>query len=139
MRTRKSLAPTVASALLAMAAIPAAACGFCVEDRVAAVYDQGAVDAARAGHRAVAFLGLDGEPAATETTRRALFAALEASGAIRGSTRVALENGACAFAYDPARTELPALVAGANRRLRDRHLALSVLRWIDANGTLREP
>ena len=138
MRTRKSLL-RVAAALLAMAMIPAAACGFCVEDRVAAVYDQGAVDAALAGHRAVAFLGLDGEPAATEATRRALVAALEASGAIRGSTRVALENGACAFTYDPARTELRALVAGANRRLRERHLVLNVLRWIDAAGTLREP
>ena len=139
MRIRRSFAPAMAAVLLATAAIPAAACGFCVEDRVAAVYDQGAVDAARAGHRAVAFLGLDGEPAATETTRRALVAALEASGAIRGSTRVALENGACAFTYDPGRTELMALVAGANRRLHDRHLALSVLRWIDATGTLREP
>jgi hypothetical protein len=138
MRTR-SLAPVVAALLLTVAAIPAAACGFCVEDRVAAVYDQGAVDAARAGERAVAFLGFDGEPAATQATRRALVAALEANGAVRGSTRVALENGACAFAYDPARTEIEALVAGANRRLRDRHLVLSVLRWIDAAGTLREP
>jgi len=139
MRTRKALAAPMAAAVLAMAAIPAAACGFCAEDRVAAVYDQGAVDAARAGRRAVAFLGLDGGPAATGAARRALVAALEAGGAIRGSTRLALENGACAFTYDPARTELPALVAGANRRLRYRHLALSVLRWTDAAGTLRDP
>ena len=131
MRTRKSL--SVAMALLAMAAIPAAACGFCVEDRVAAVYDQGAVDAARAGHRAVAFLGLEGEPAATQATRRDLVAALEASGAIRGSTRMALENGACAFTYDPVRVELPALVAGANRRLRDKHVPAR--RWLAARAS----
>jgi hypothetical protein len=138
MRIRKAAMAPLAAALAAFA-LPAAACGFCVEDRVAAVYHQGAVDSARATRRAVAFVGFEGGPADGGATRGALVAALEASGAARGSIRVSLESGACAFVYDPARVELPKLLAEANRRLGDRRLAMGVLRWIDEAGALREP
>ena len=37
------------------------ACGYCIEDRVAAVYDQAVVDASARTHRTVAFLSIEGE------------------------------------------------------------------------------
>ena len=58
---RSSRAATAfAFAVVLAAAMPAAACGVCIEDRVAAVYDQPTVDRAVARHQEVVFFALNG-------------------------------------------------------------------------------
>jgi hypothetical protein len=115
------------------------ACGFCIEDRVAAVYDQEVVDHAVAKRQQVAFFAIEGPLEANAASRRAVVAALEASGAIRGTARVAVENAACSAAFDPARVDLARLAAAVERKLNARGLTLTPLRVLDSQGQLREP
>lgn len=107
-----------AMAVLAIAPGAALACGACVEDKVAAVYDHGVAEsAAKQGHR-IAFLALDGPLAAGERSRRAVAEALARSrGVDRATVRVSIENAACAAAFDPARTSAAAIAAELGRRL----------------------
>ena len=135
----KRLLRLAATGLAALSATTALACGYCIEDRVAAVYDQKVVDAAARGQRTVAFFSVEGDVRDDAASRRAVGAALKAAGAADGSSRVALVNAACSMAYDPSRTSLDAVVAAANRPLASRGLALAPLRVIDAGGKLREP
>jgi len=127
-------------ALALFAAIPAAwACGFCVEDRVAAVYDQAQVDSALAQRRRVAFFGLEGTPRIDAATRRSVLAALSGAGTVSGSARVDLDAAAGAVAYDPRRTDPRALAAAAQRKLAALGIRVVALRTVDAEGTLIEP
>ena len=127
------------AAMLALSSAAAFACGYCIEDRVAAVYDQKVVDASSRGHRTVGFFSIEGDVRDDASTKEAVAAALKAAGAAAGSPRIALANSACSMAYDPARTSLAKVVAAANRPLASRGLALAPLRVIDAGGKLREP
>jgi hypothetical protein len=129
----------IAAALMALAAAAAQACGFCIEDRVAAVYDSAAIESAVAKHRHVAFLAVDGEIALEPAAQKALVKALEAAGALRGATRVAGENAAVAVVFDPKRTTLARLVAAGDRALATRHRKVTALRIIDEGGKLKEP
>ena len=139
MRTsRTAIRSIVAGALLAAAA-SAQACGFCVEDRVAAVYDQALVDSALAQGRRVVFFGLEGSPRVSPATRRAVLAALGRSGTVRGSARVDLESAAAAVAYDPARTDPGALAVSADRALAPLGLRLTPLRVTGDGGKLTDP
>ena len=134
MRTRAILA-----SLAAAAAANASACGFCIEDRVAAVWDSPAIEAAIASHRHVAFLAVDGDIALDGAAQKALTKAFEGAGAIRGGTRIAAENAAAAVVFDPRRTTLASLVAAGDKALAPRHRKVTALRIIDGGGKLREP
>ena len=120
------------------AALPAAACGICIEDRVAAVYDQPTVDGAVARHHQVAFFSLNGSLEATPATRRAVIAALERAGT-RGTVHVSLESATVSVAFDPARATLVSIAAAGDRALVPHALTLEALRVIGADGKLREP
>ena len=133
-----ALARAALALALACAATWASACGYCIEDRVAAVYDHEVVEGAIAKQRHVAFLSIEGG-AANEATRRAVVSALEATGALKRTARVALPQAACSVAFDPARTSLDGLVARANRTLAAKHITLAAVRVIDGGGKLREP
>jgi hypothetical protein len=139
MRTEATIGGAAMAIGLAFAAPCAYACGFCVEDRVAAVYDHAVVEAATARHRAVAFFAVEGDLKPGAASQRALVAALEAGGGIRGSARVAVENAACSIAYDPARVSLADLTTRAGRVLGAKGLALAPLRVTDRHGELKEP
>jgi hypothetical protein len=138
MRT-KHLVASLAAALLVGAVFSAQACGYCIEDRVAAVYDQPAVDRALARRHNVAFLGIEGNAVDADATRAARTALESVKGVDKGSALAKPENAAIAVAYDPAVTSLDALVARANKPLATRGLSLAALRIIDAGGKLREP
>ena len=132
MRTR-----TAALALALFLPLAAGACGFCIEDRVAAVYDQATVEKAMKEKRHVAFFGLEGESASL--TARTVTAAFEAGGAQRGATRVSLADHACAVVYDPRQTSLERVAASAGRALGTRGVTLTALRVIDEGGKLKDP
>jgi len=123
---------------LAGAALSAVACGFCIEDKVAAVYDSAIVERAVADHRHVAFFAIEGEARIDGATRRAVASALESAGGVRGTVRVALANGACSIAFDPKRTDMKRLAASADRALASHKLSLTAVRLIDDGGTLEE-
>ena len=115
------------------------ACGYCVEDKIASVYDHAVVSrAVQAGHR-VAFYHLEGPVAQDAATKRALAAAAEsAPGVDRGSVRVAVDTFSLSFAYDPGRTSLAAAEKAIDRKLAGRRLALFPLREIEKAAELKE-
>jgi hypothetical protein len=135
----KPLLRHAAAGLLALSAATALACGYCIEDRVAAVYDQALVDQALARHHHVAFLGIEAgavDESATGAVRRVLESV---PGIDKRSLHAKAENAAVAVAYDPARTSLARVVASANGPLARRGITLAALRVIDEGGKLREP
>ena len=106
------------------------ACGHCVEDRIAAVYDHQQIQQARsAGHRVayIAVDGLSGEPAAQ---RRVLEQAASLPGIDHGSLRVSTDPGALSFGFDPARQSAERLQGVLQRRL-SRHGAASTFLRVD--------
>jgi len=124
---------------LGLAATGAFACGICIEDRVAAVFDNAIVDQAIGARRHVAFFGIEGSLPATKESRRALLDALYASGGVKGTARVSLESASASAAFDPRKTTLSGFQAQAAKRLAPQGLALTALRVIDGGGVLKEP
>jgi hypothetical protein len=127
----------LAGVLLAVGA-DAFACGYCVEDRVAAVYDHALVVRSLDHRHRVVFLAIDGPLATEEDERKALEGALRGvPGLDPGSLRVSLTGAALSFAYDPGRGGLGAIMAGLERRLAPRGLGLSLLRVVDPSDRPR--
>ena len=138
MRTSRAAKTAFALAVVLAAALPAAACGICIEDRVAAVYDQPTVDRAVGRHQEVVFFALNGSLEATPATRRAVTAALERAG-IRGTVHVSLESATASVAFDPKRASVASIASTGDRALAAQSLKLEALRVIGADGKLREP
>src|SRR5262245_43362881 len=99
-----------AGLLFAQAAL---ACGYCVEDKIAAAYDHGVIVRALDTRHKVAFLSLEGT--LVKSQGRKLAHAVEATAGVdRGTVRVSVEGGAVSFAYDPSRP-LSAIVEGVSK------------------------
>lgn len=119
------------AALLTAASLDAAACGVCIDDKIASCYDHAIVTGAKARGHAVAFFEIRGEIVRDGETRRAMVKAIEAlPGMVRGTGRVSLENAALSFAFDPARTSVAAVKRELDRRLQPRRLAVAHLRTL---------
>ena len=111
--------------LFAQAAL---ACGYCVEDKVAAAYDHAVIVRALDARHKVAFLSLEGTLARSQ--ERALARAVETTAGVdRGTARVSLEGGAVSFAYDPARP-LSDIVDGVRRTFAAKGAGVSLLRVV---------
>jgi hypothetical protein len=125
-----------AHALAALAFVFAArdsfACGYCVEDRVAAVYDHAVVVRALERRHEVAFLAIDGTLPAAGDLRRSLESAIStAPGVDRGTARLSLDAAALSFAYDARKPGLGAVMRAIEKKLAAKGLSLSLLRVID--------
>ena len=99
---------------LLFASGPAFACGYCVEDKIAATYDHAVVTKALATKHHVAFLHVDG----TAKSRAALEKAAYAVQAVdRGTVRVSADLMTVSFAFDPARANLGVIHARMEKQL----------------------
>jgi hypothetical protein len=101
----------VSTLLSAVGAAPARACGHCLEDRIAVVYDHAMVTAARARRHGVVYLAV-GNPGAASTARieRVRRALGTMPGVDARSVRTDVSAAVAAFSFDPARAPLDALV-----------------------------
>ena len=123
--------PTWVVALL-LAAGEAAACGVCVEDKVASCYDHALVTRALDRGHHVAFFAIQGPVARDSGTARAVVRAIEAARGVRGgSARVSLENAALSFVFDPARTNVARAQEEIARSLATRKMDLALLTVLD--------
>ena len=87
-----ALSRLLAALLLAGAAPAALACGYCVEDKIAAAYDHAVVARAFSENHHVAFFHIEGTANADAATRGRIEAlSASAAGVDRGSARVSLE------------------------------------------------
>jgi hypothetical protein len=103
-----------ALAVLAMVSGQALACGYCLEDQIAATYDHAVVTQALAARHPVAFLHIDG----TAKSRAALEKAAYSAPAVdRGTVRVSADLLTVSFAFDPARGNLGVIHARMERSL----------------------
>lgn len=103
----------------------ALACGYCVEDKIAAVYDHAALTQAHAKKQTVVYFAIDG---AIRDSASSLKSTLERTkGVEKGSARVSVEARALAVTFDPRRTPLPKLQSGLEKALKSRGLELLLL------------
>ena len=133
----KRAAIAAAGLLLALQAPAALACGYCVEDKIAAVYDHAVVARALGRKHHVVFFHIDGTLAPGERTRRALEAIAESTeGVDKGSARVSVASAALAVAFDPRRTVFADVQKGLERKLAPKKLSLLPLRVMDRPAEL---
>ncbi len=110
----------------------AQACGVCVEDKMAAVYDHAVVTRALGQKHHVAFFHIDGSLTAGKSTKQALEKFVEASSAAdKGSIRVSVESASLAVAFDPRRTPVAALQSDLERRFAAKKLSLMLMQVLE--------
>lgn len=116
----------------------ASACGHCVEDRVAAVYDYQVELRAGRDHLRIAYLGIDGARAESEAARDAVAAALRDVPLVEVDTlRTSASPSAASFAWRGSEAELRGEVQRLNERLSGSGLRAGLLRTWDARHGLR--
>ena len=123
-----------------MLALPAAtgfACGHCVEDKIAAVYDHAVVSRALEHKHQVVFYAIDGPLAPGDASRHALEALADSSyGVDRGSARASIETASLSVAFDPGKVGYAVLERTLSRRFAARKLSLFPLRIMDKPAQL---
>lgn len=118
-----------AALLLALHGTAALACGHCVEDKIAAVYDHAVITHALGRQHHVAFFAIDGPLAPGDGARRKLETLAESAVSVdKGSARVSTESAALAVAFDPQRTPFAAVQQALERKFSMRKLTLQPLR-----------
>jgi len=136
MKAMKSIPMSFATATGLLVAGAAAACGVCVEDKVAATYDHAVIARANARHQQVMFVALDGPNVANAGARIAA-----AARAVRGVDAKTLRtsDSPAAFSIVIAQSEVPQrAVAALGDALRDPAMQLRLVR-IMHDGTLIDP
>ena len=104
------------------------ACGHCLEDRVASVYDHTLVEHSKQHKQTMMYLVWDGPVDRTAATRQWLLKALGAvPGVVANSVRVSMEPPTIALAYDPLRTRAADLEKALQSKLAAKGLTASSL------------
>lgn len=117
---------------LGLSSIPALACGHCIEDRIAAVYDHALTSRTLARGHHIVFLGIDGPlPASSERRLKIERTVAGTRGIDAGSVRVSLEAAALSLSFDPARESWPQLLQALQSRLALQGLTLQPLRVME--------
>jgi len=127
----------VCVALLSAAASTAYACGVCVEDKVAAVYDHAAVTRALEAKSTVVFFAINGAiPPGAAALRKITALAASATGVDKDSVRISREAASLAITFDPRRGNLAQVQESLDRRLAAMGLSLLAMRVMDSPGDL---
>ena len=128
----------VAGLAFALQAPVGIACGYCVEDKIASVYDHAVITRALAQKHHVAFFALDGTPPRGANARRALEQLVETTAGVdAGGARVSIENASLAVAFDPARVPYPVLMRQLQKALARVRLIPQPLRLMDRPADLK--
>ena len=115
----------------------ALACGHCVEDKIARIYDHAVVTRAFDAGHSVAFFHIDGALAPGEGTRRLLEAlANSAAGVDRGSARVSIEGHALSVAFDARRAPFASMHQALEKKLGVKKLTLLPLKVMERPAEL---
>lgn len=116
----------------------ALACGFCIEDKIAAVYDHAVVTRAIAQRHQVAFFAVEGNIPPGEGSRRTLEAIVQSvAGVDQGSARVSVESASLSVAFDPAHAPFAGIERSLSRKLAARGLSVGILRVMDKPAELK--
>jgi hypothetical protein len=123
-------AATIAAGLvLALHASLALACGHCVEDKIAAVYDHALVMQALAQKHQVAFFAIDGNFPVAEATKKSIEAiAKSVEGIDKNSVKASVELSALSLAFDPERQSFAAIQKSLDKKLAEKKMTLSLIK-----------
>lgn len=128
----------VIGTLIAGLASTAYACGYCIEDRIAAVYDHAVVTRATSQKHQVVFFAVEGQIPAGEESRRALEAVVESvAGVDKGSVRVSVVSASLSAAFNPKRAPFASMERSLSRKLAPRGLSVAILRVMDQPAELK--
>jgi hypothetical protein len=136
-------APVKAALAFALAACCTAAfaCGHCVEDKVAAVYDHAELMRAEAARHHVAYCAIDGKLEylqSGDVAQRGLVQAAEATpGVDRGSIRISVDNAALSFSFDPSKVSVDKAVRTMNKKIAAQGLRLDPMRVMERTAVLK--
>jgi hypothetical protein len=125
------------TAALLFLAGEASACGYCVEDKIAATYDHAVVTRALQRGQHLAFFHVDGSEPRSEATRRALEDAASMPGVEKASVRISPDLLTLSLAFDPRRVSLAAVMARLDRKLAARKLSVMPLRVMEQAADLK--
>lgn len=118
----------VAAALFVLQQPQALACGYCIEDQMAAVYDHAAVVQAFDKAHQVAFFHIEGTLAPEILGREIPALAAATTGVDRESVRISTDPAAFALAFDPQRTSVETIQTQLQRRLAPYQVSLELLK-----------
>ena len=122
----------IALLALLLATSQALACGVCVEDKIAAVYDHAAVHQALTARKTVVFFAIDGKVVSDERTRRSIADMARATpGVDARSVRVSTELASMALSFDARRTSLVKVQESLEQRLAALGLSLLAMQVRD--------
>ena len=104
------------------------ACGHCLEDRIASVYDHALASRSAQQGQAMMYLTWDGPVAHDENTRKRLLEqTAQVPGVVHDSVRVALEPATIGLAFKPKQTNRDAVETALKQRLAKSHISASSL------------
>jgi hypothetical protein len=124
--------------LLCMQVPLAGACGHCVEDKVAAVYDHAVVTEAQARAYPVVFFAIEGN-LAPDAQRAIEDAARAAPGVDKDSVRVSIDQAALSMAFDPRKTSAETVRKAIAAKLSRKQLKLEELKVLQPTATAAPP
>ena len=132
MRRRAAAAAAGLAGLALVAASPAFGCGYCIEDKVAAVYDHAMITRALGRNHHIAFFAIEGPLPAGGLSRRVVSEALmPAKGVDSPSLRVSPDSASLSLSYDGKRISSDQIRDALNRKLLARGLSVSLVKVID--------
>jgi len=113
------------ASLLLMSTSSAIACGHCIEDKVAAVYDHAIVIKAVHEKHIVAFFGIEGPLVVNTASKQDIQKIL---GSINGvdpnTSRISLETGSMSLAFNPIIVSYPTLLDTLDKKLKAKKLSV---------------
>lgn len=124
--------------LLTVQVSAAQACGHCVEDKIAAVYDHATIVNATAKNHQVGFFAIDGPIPADAGTRAVIQRIITNSRGIDpGSGKISFESASLSVAFDPRRASLAVIQRNLERGLASHRLSLMLLRIMEKPAELK--
>ena len=128
MRRRFSNAAAGLGALALAVSLPTFGCGYCIEDKMAAVYDHRVITEALDKHHHIAFFALEGTLPPEGQARRVIANALRsAKGVDSQSLRVSVAAASLSISYDGERISSARIIEVMNREFAARGLRVSLI------------
>ena len=125
---KRLLSHWITANLLLLLSFSALACGYCLQDRIASVYDHVLVTQTRQLNQKMLYLVWDGPADHNEKTRRALIAITSRiKGVTKGSVRVSLEPPTIGLAFQPSSISREQIETALLQKLRTKKIVISAL------------
>ena len=111
--------------ILLIHAASALACGHCIEDRIASVYDYAIISKAVSEKHTVAFFALEGPLIVNEDSKQKIKSWVEQiNGVDSKSIKISLDAAALSVAFDPNRISYATLLDQLEKKLASKKLSL---------------